>query len=137
MSGKKKSRNDSETENVNEENPALRSIVQKHWSSIKTFIRIGKSKTYAIFFYNCGFREMIHNVSELTMNNVKSHFKVNYSLGYVLRNIESKILRYYYASSNNLVVLDTARLVSNRQDLIKFLNNIAEKNSENMLSQGG
>ena len=78
---------------------------------------------------------MINFVSESIINKERSHFKEGYSLGYVFRNIESNVLRYYHSSSNNSVVLDTARLVSNRQDLIAFLNNIVEEKLGYMLSR--
>ena len=77
---------------------------------------------------------MIISVSESIINNVKSRFKIKYSLGYVLCNIESNVLRYYPASSNNSMILETARLISNRQNLIDFLSNIAEENFQDMLS---
>ena len=54
-------------------------------------------------------------------------FKLNYSFGYILKNISNEGLRYYHASFNNSVMMSTARLISNRHELIQFLNALAEE----------
>ena len=56
-----------------------------------------------------------------------NRFKLNYSFAYILRNISNEELRYYHASYNNNVMMSTARLISNRQELIEFLNVLAEE----------
>ena len=53
--------------------------------------------------------------------------KINYSLAYVLRNIETNELRHFHASYNNHLMLKIALLISNRQELLDFLNCIAEE----------
>ena len=61
---------------------------------------------------------------------LKSQFqrlKLNYSFGYVLKNIDNEELRYYHASYNNNVMMSTARLITNRLELIQFLNELTEK----------
>ena len=50
---------------------------------------------------------------------------MNYSFGYVLRNIDTDELRYYHPSSNNAQVLDTAVTISNSNELEEFLRKIA------------
>ena len=45
--------------------------------------------------------------------------KVNFSLGFVLRNIETGDYRYYYAHENSLV-FNTARILSNGEDLNNY-----------------
>ena len=57
----------------------------------------------------------------------KNRFKINYSLAFILKNIETKELRYYHASFNNAQILETALLINNRKDLINFLNSLAEE----------
>ena len=54
-------------------------------------------------------------------------FKLNYSFGYVLKNISNKELRYYHAFFNNSVMMSTTRLISNCHELIQFLNALAEE----------
>ena len=57
----------------------------------------------------------------------KNCFKFSYSLAYILRNIETDELRYFHASYNNHLMLQTALLISNRQELLDFLNSITEE----------
>ena len=44
-----------------------------------------------------------------------------------MRNIDNNELRYYNASYNNSLVMETACLASIRQELIDFLNSLAEE----------
>ena len=73
-------------------------------------------------------KEIIQKISETIMKEQKNCFKINYSLAYILRNIETDELRYFHASYNNDLMLETALLISNRQELFNFFNSIAEEN---------
>ena len=44
-----------------------------------------------------------------------------------MKNIDNEELRYYHASYNNNVMMSTARLITNRLELIQFLNELAEE----------
>ena len=70
---------------------------------------------------------MIQKITETIMKEQKNRFKINYSLAYILRNIETDELRYFHASYNNHLMLETALLISNRQELLDFLNSIVKK----------
>ena len=70
---------------------------------------------------------MVQNISEAIMKEQENRFKINYSLAYVLKNIETNELRYFHSSYNNHLMLETALLISNRQELLDFLNSIAEE----------
>ena len=61
------------------------------------------------------------------MKEQKNCFKINYGLAYILRNIETNELRYFHASYNNHLMLETALLTSNRQKLLDILNSIVEE----------
>ena len=56
-----------------------------------------------------------------------NRFKLNCSFAHILRNIEKLKLRYYHASYNNNVMMETARLINNCQELLEFLNTLAEE----------
>ena len=71
---------------------------------------------------------MIDTIAERIMRDQQTRFKLNYSFGYVLRNIDTDELRYYQPSSNNAQVLDsmdTAVTISNSNELEEFLRKIA------------
>ena len=60
------------------------------------------------------------------MHNRKNRFKIYYAVGYVLRNIETIEFRYYHPSNYGLF-LNTAWLISNREELMDFLNTISKE----------
>ena len=62
------------------------------------------------------------------MRDQQTRFKLNYSFGYVLRNIDTDELRYYHPCSNNAQVLDAAVTISNSNELEEFLRKIAAEN---------
>ena len=68
---------------------------------------------------------MIDTIAERIMRDQQTRFKLNYSFGYVLRNIDTDELRYCHSSSNNALVLEAAVTISNSNELEKFLRKIA------------
>ena len=54
-------------------------------------------------------------------------FKINYSFGCILKNVNDNDLRYYHSLYNNSLMMETARLISNRHELIEFLNTLSEE----------
>ena len=80
------------------------------------------------FYYNKNLKELIEKVLEIILKQQKNRCKINYSLAYILKNIETEELRYFHASYNYHLTLKTALLISNRQELFDFLNFIAEEN---------
>ena len=73
------------------------------------------------------FRDLIDKILTKIIQKQKNRFKINYSSGFVLRNIETQSYRYYHSSHNNAQVLDRAVLISNRHDLVNFLNALSEE----------
>jgi len=60
------------------------------------------------------------------MSYERTRFKINYSYGVILRNVETDQLRYFYGSLGNARMLDFAVLISNQDDLRSFLENICD-----------
>ena len=79
------------------------------------------------FCYIVDLKLLISKIVEQILKSQFQRFKLNYSFGYVLKNIDNEELRYYHASYNNNVMMSTARLISNRLELIQFLNELAEE----------
>ena len=69
---------------------------------------------------------MVEKIVKTIMHNRKNRFKINYAVGYVLRNIETGEFRYFHPSNNGLL-LNTALLISSREELVNFLNSITEE----------
>ena len=105
----------------------IKEFMKKYWSKIRTFSRKNKVQNIFNFYYHKNLKEMVQNISEAIMKEQENRFKINYSLAYVLRNIETNEIRYFHASYNNHLMLETALLISNRQELLDFLNFIAEE----------
>ena len=72
-------------------------------------------------------KPLIPKIVDQILQLQRNRFKLNYSFAYVLRNIENLELRYYGTSYNNSLMMSTERLISNRQELIQFLNALAEE----------
>ena len=109
-----------EDEQMNETDVDIKEFMKKYWSSIRTFNKKNKVQNIFNFYYNKDLKEMIQKITETIMKEQKNHLKINYSLAYILRNIETNELRYFQASCNNHLMLETALLVSNRQELQDF-----------------
>ena len=112
---------------MDETDDDIKEFMKKYWSSIRTFRRKNKVQNIFNFYYNKDMKVMVQNISEAFMKEQENRFKINYSLAYVLRNIETNELRYFHSSYNNHLMLETALLISNRQELLGFLNSIAEE----------
>ena len=69
---------------------------------------------------------MVEKIAQAIMHNRKNRFKINYAVGYVLRNIETNEFRYYHPSNNGLFS-NTALLISNGEEMMDFLNTISEE----------
>ena len=65
------------------------------------------------------------------MSKQNSRFKINFSFGYILKNIESGALRYFHPSYNNNSVLNAAELISDSDQLSRFLETVSEHDFEN------
>ena len=109
----------------------INTLMRKHRTSIRTFYKKGKVQSIFNFCYNQNLHvkvlipKIVHQIIQLQFH----RFKINYNFAYVLRNINNNDLRYYHSSYNNTrsLMMETARLISNRHELIEFLNTLAEE----------
>ena len=110
-----------ENEELTESDPEVKDFMQKYWGSIRSFTKKEKIQNIFNIFYDRDFKDLIETIAERIMTYQKNRFKINYSLAFILKNIETKELRYYHASFNNAQILETALLINNRKDLLNFL----------------
>ena len=109
------------------EDEEINTLMRKHRTSIRTFYKKGKVQSIFNFCYNQDLKLLNPKIIHQILNFQFHRFKINYSFGYILKNINDNELRYYHSSFNNSVMMETARLVSNRQELIEFLNTLSEE----------
>ena len=124
---KRKQKEQETEETLQEQNPEIRNFLLKHWSSIRSYTRLGPVQDIFNFYYDRMFRDLVDKILTKIIQKQKNRFKIKYSFGFVLRNIETQSYRYYYSSHNNAQVLDRAVLISNRHDLVNFLNALSEE----------
>ena len=105
----------------------INTLMKKHWTSIRTFSKKGKVQSIFNFYYNQDLKVLIRKIVNQILKFQFHRFKINYSFGYILKNVNNNDLRYYHASFNNSAMMSTARLISNRHKLIQFLNTFAEE----------
>ena len=101
--------------------------MRKHRTSIQTFSKKGKVQSIFNFLYNQDLKLIIPKIFNQILQLQFNRFKLNFIFGYILRNISNEELRYYHTSCNNSLMMSTTRLISNRQELIQFLNTLAEE----------
>ena len=131
---RKKRREINDTEMIDEQDPDMKSFIRLNWDSIRTFSRRVPIQNLFNFYYNDDMRNLIVDIAKTITKNQKTRFKINYSFGFVLRNIESGDFRYYHAS-NNTLMLDTAVLISNETELNKLLGNITDESFPDFISR--
>ena len=78
------------------------------------------------FRYHIHFKDLIKTVAEHITYYQKKRFKTNYSSVFVLKSIETKELRYYHSSYNDVQKIKTDLLISDYK-LLNFFNFQAEK----------
>ena len=124
----KKSNHDiEEEEKMDETDVDIKEFKKKYWSSIRTFSKKNKVQNIFNFYYNKDLKEKIQKITETIMKQQENLFKINYNLACILRNIETDELRYFHSSYNNHLMLQTVLVISSRQELLNFLNSIAEE----------
>ena len=98
------------------------------WSQIRTRSVIRPVQDIYNFFLNSNINDLLDQIHKTIMSNQNSRFKINFSFGYILKNIESGALRFSHPSYNNHCVLNTAKLISNSDELSRFLETLSEFN---------
>ena len=80
------------------------------------------------FFLNSNINDLFVQIHNTIMSNQNLCLKINFSFGYILKIIETDGLRFFHPSYNNHCVLNTAKLISNSDELSRFLETISEFN---------
>ena len=101
------------------------------WPQIRTRSVIRPVQDIYNFFLNSNINDLFDQIHNTIMSNQNSRFKINFSFGYILKNIETDVLCFFHPSYNNHCVLNTAKLISNSDELSRFLETISENDFEN------
>ena len=64
---------------------------------------------------------------EQLFRNQTARFKINASLGFILRHIETEELRYYHSSQNQGCMLEAPHLISGQEDFDGFVKDIMQE----------
>ena len=118
-----------------EGNDEVTQVMRQFFSSIRTFSKRSFVQSVFNFFLKDDFRNIIPEIEEKIMHNQFTRFKINYSLGFILKNIKTNQIRYYHSSYNNALILKTALLISNQKELLEFLNSISAELFPNHVSR--
>jgi len=114
----------------------LQAIIDKHWSSIRSFIHHGQVQDlYNLQLLSQTLDELIVNLEDRIMSDQHNRLKINYSFRFILQTLETEELRYYHPSYGNSRMMDAATLISNRDELYHFLTNILEEDFPDPLTR--
>jgi hypothetical protein len=108
------------------EDPETRALYRQHWQSIRTEEATGNPIQEL-----CNFT--LHEMTASTFPEMVRYlyrqqntaFKINLSFGFILRNIETGVLRYYHSSENNARFFDVPHLIRTEEDLERFLEELS------------
>ena len=87
---KRKQKEQETEETLQEQNPEIRNFLLKHWSSIRSYTRLEPVQDIFNFYYDRMFRDLVDKILTKIIQKQKNRFKINYSFGFVLRNIETQ-----------------------------------------------
>ena len=109
-----------ENEELTESDPEVKDFMQKYWGSIQSFTKKGKVQNISNIIYDRDFKDLVETIAERIMTHQKNRFKINYSLAYILKNIETKKSRYYHSSFNNAQILENSFADKQQKGIIKL-----------------
>ena len=101
--------------------------MRKHWTSNRTSSKNGKVQSIFNFCYNQDLKVFIQKIVNQILKFQFKRFKLNYRFAYILKNIDNGKLCYYHAFYNNNIIMETAPLIGNRQELTQFLSTLAKE----------
>ena len=103
------------------EDPETRDLYLRHWKSIQTEEATGNCIQD---LYNFTLHEMTAStfpeIVRYLYRQQTTAFKINMSFGFIVRHIETGMLRYYHASQNNARFFETPHLIRTEEDLEEF-----------------
>ena len=100
---------------------------RQHWPQIRTrFSRKNRLQDWYNFRLSTISPSSLREQLSRIFADQTTVFKVNFAFGFILRNTETGALQYHHPSANNNLVLEQPFLVSNREDLERLYQQIAE-----------
>jgi hypothetical protein len=98
----------------------------QHWKSLRTEEATGHriQDRYHLTLHEMTastFPEMVRSL----YRQQTTAFKINLSFGFILRQIETGVLRYYHASQNNARFFETPHPIRTEEDLERFLDELS------------
>ena len=100
-------------------------IVEENWHSIRSSTLAPQSIRSLHNFRILGRSpsDVINDLQDIFVSQ-QYGFRINYALGFLLDNVDTSELRYYHASENAGVMLDTPKMIANRSDFDQFVDDI-------------
>jgi hypothetical protein len=103
------------------DDPETRDLHRQHWQSIRTE---EASSNRIQEWYNFTLHEMTAStfpeMVRYLYRQQTTAFKINLSFGFILRNIETGVLRYYLPSQKNARFFDVQHLIRTEENLERF-----------------
>ena len=110
-----------------------RELLVNRWDDTRDFIR-SECAVQDLFNYNL-IGTLFADIRERVLNDILDRettlFKLNYSLGYILRHKLTGELRYYHPCQNIGRKLQVPILIKNRGDLKEFLDSLSDLSLRN------
>ena len=75
---KRKQKEQETEETLQEQNPEIRDFLLKHWSSIRSYTRLGPVQDIFNFYYDRMFRDLVDKILTKIIQKQKNRFKINY-----------------------------------------------------------
>jgi hypothetical protein len=103
-------------------------LYRQHWQSIRTEEATGNRVQDR---YNFTLHEMTASTFTKMVRRIfreqTTAVKINVSIGFILRHMETGELRYYHSSQNNSRFVDVPHLIRTEEDLEKFLDELQDQ----------
>jgi hypothetical protein len=118
------------------EDPETRALHRQHLQSIRTEEatdnRIQDRYNFTLHEMTAStFPEMVRSL----FRQQSTAFKINLSFGFILRNIETGVLRYNHHSQNNARYFDVPHLIRTEEDLERFLEELSRHDTLEYIRQ--
>ena len=115
--------------------PEFEDIYTTFYSYIRPYVKQGRLRT----IYNYQFLELtpvfVADLMSQIFNCQQNVFKVNISMSYILKNIETGEYCFYWSTANNQLLFDEPRLIHNHDDYVAFREQILGLNLEDRISR--
>ena len=113
--------------------PETQGIIKEHWHSMMEYSKTSKVQS----IHNLRLHDYLNlkQTLQYIFESQNSAFKINASIGHILKSNKTQRLRYFHSSSNNAKILEKPMSIHNQQDFDSFIENLTDRNfSETGLS---